>query len=202
MAYFIATLHPNLEKHNKPDYQGPWLSEKEQREQIDAFYNEKKYIPLSYEHLNCGSSAYVPREDRIGHVIDLFQGKNGDLMVKCYLSSEHPASFKINRDIIENKIKWGVSVGLIQLPSSESGIDDKIEKKLIHVAFTTDPGFAEQNTFLHYWGLSESNIDYVIGKEYFKEGSGKSYANESLVKKIRGIILLLFRFSEIFCFVF
>lgn len=185
MAYFVATLHPNLPKYNQHDYDGPWLSEKEQREQIDAFYKEGRQIPLSYEHVNCGTSAYVPREDVLGHVIDLFQGKNGDLMVKCFLSPQHPASFKINTDVIENKVRWGVSVGLVQVPSDENG--GNASKKLIHVAFTTDPGFGKENTFLHYWGLSEANIDYVIGREYFKEGSGKSYANESLIKKIRGI---------------
>jgi len=190
MVYFVATLHPNLGKYNKPDYNGPWLSDLEQKQQIDTFYNEKQGIPLSYDHLNCGTSAYVPREDVIGQVVDLFQGDNGNLMVKCFLSPDHPASYKINRDVIENKIRWGVSVGLIHLTPESA--DEKVRKKLVHVAFTTDPGFAAENTFLHYWAETESKLDYVIGREYFKGTDGKSYANENLVRKIRGIIYCYF----------
>lgn len=199
MVYFIATLYPHLEKHNKKDYRGPWLSAREQREQIDLFYKEKSLVPLSFEHLNCSKYAYIKFGDRIGEVIDLFTGKNGDLMVKCRLDSDHPAALKIQKDVIENKIRWGVSVGLSQL---ESGNDDdgKTIKKLIHVAFTTSPGFGEHNTYLHYWHLKESPIDSVINRLYFKEGEGKSYASETLKNKIRGMRERLFHCDVIFYF--
>ncbi len=194
MVYIVATLHPNLGSN----YKGHWLNEYDQKNVIDRFYNERQRIPLSYEHVNCGSTGYVQGRDIIGHVLDLFQGNNGDLMVKCQLSSKHPATLKINNDIIENKIKWGVSVGLIHLPD-EDGVNghdiSEMKKNLIHIAFTTDPGFAKQNTFVHHWALTESDIDYAIGKNYFQEGHGKSYGNESFVKRFRGISL-----NALFCF--
>ncbi len=190
MVFILATLHPNLDEYNHPSYRGPWLSGDEQKKLIDVFYKEKKYIPLSYEHMNCRGYGFIGDRDTIGKVLDLFISKNGDLMVKCILNDDHPASLKIQKDIIENKIRWGTSVGLAQLENKDDA-DARTIKDLSHVAFTTDPGFAEHNTYLHYWNLKEVSIDSIIERNYYKKNDGRSYASSQLQQKMHGMFYFI-----------
>jgi hypothetical protein len=189
MVFFLATLHPNLPEYNSPTYRGPWLSKDEQKNLVNVFYREGRYIPLSFEHVNCRKYGFIGQPDTIGKVVDLFIAKDGNLMVKCVLNDDHPASLKIQKDVIENKIRWGVSVGLAQLQNEEDTASSI--KDLSHVAFTTDPGFAEHNTYLHYWNLKEGPIDSVIEKLYYKKNDGQSYASEQLQKKIHGMLYFI-----------
>lgn len=181
--YFVAHLHPNLPEGEDEI----WLNDKEKREEIIHFYTSKIEIPLCIDHRDIGRFGFVKKDEVIGHVIDLFVNKDGELMMKCKLDNTHKAYKEINDGIFNNE-KWGVSVGLALNYNTEK---ESYDKRLVHVAFTTDPGFAKYNTYLFKWSLNEQVMDSIIDREYFKENDNQSFATPDLITKLRGIFLFI-----------
>lgn len=181
MAHFIATLHPDLEETRDKSYSGGFFTRDDKKRQILDFYQKKKHIPLCIDH--CGANTchfIVPEGERIGHVNDLFIGKNGDMMVKLELDKKHPAYVQISQGLHLKNEKWGVSVWIEHNKRTR-------DKQLTHVALTTDPYFASRNTFLHKFGYKEEHMDREIARCYYKDGDGESFASPELKKKLRGI---------------
>lgn len=183
--FFIAKLHPDLEgsEQYKVGNLGPWLSEKEKRETIDRFYSEgATRIPLSLDHRNSGNLGYIPHGDVIGQVLDLYNNQHGDLMVKCVLNAKHPQYGALLQGIFfEPQQRWGVSVGLAQGHDAEGAR----AKRLVHVAFTADPGFAAYDTHLFRYHLNEQMLDAAIARDYYRAGVGRSYASAQFDEKLK-----------------
>jgi hypothetical protein len=181
--YFVANLHPNLPKGQDE----LWLNQKEKENEIINFYTSKIEIPLNIEHKDIGKFGFVKKDDVIGHVIDLFINNKGELMTKCKLDNKHKAYKEINDGIFKRNEKWGVSVGLSLKHNKETNTYDK---RLVHVAFTTDPGFGKYNTFLYDWGLNEEVIDSLIDRKYFKENDNYSFATPDLISKLHRMFFI------------
>jgi hypothetical protein len=184
MSHFIATLHPDLEETRNKNYRGGHFSLEEKKKQIRDFYGKKQHIPLCIDH--CGANTcnfVVPEGERIGKVNDLFIGRNGDMMVKLELDKKHPAYVQISQGLHMKNEKWGVSVWIEHNKRTR-------EKQLTHVALTTDPYFAERNTFLHKFGFKEEHINNEIARQYYKEGDGECFASEELKKKLKSMCSL------------
>jgi hypothetical protein len=184
--YFIAKLHPDLEGPGNELYKvgnlGPWLSEREKRAVIDQFYTEgASRIPLSLDHRNAGRFGFISHEDVIGHVLDLYNNQQGDLMVKCRLERAHPDYLGILSGIYDKQQRWGVSVGLAQGTDGEGGR----AKRLVHVAFTPDPGFAAYDTHLFRYHLDEDVLNAAIARDWYKAGEGRAYASPVFDEKLK-----------------
>jgi len=178
--FFIAKLHPNLTEYNDTNYKGSWLSKINKENIINRFYKEKNNIPLCIDHRDIGKFGFVKYNNIVGNVIDLFNNKDGELMIKCKINNEHPSFPEITQGIFKKKEKWGVSVGLINNSDSKS---------LVHVALTTDPGFANHNTFLFKYSLTEDIINKVIAREYYNENNKNTYATDEFRAKLKSIFV-------------
>lgn len=192
--FFVARLHPHLDGPGNELYKvgnlGPWLSEKEKRETIDRFYSEgASRIPISLDHRNSGNFGYIPLGDVVGHVLDLYINQVGDLMVKCVLDSAHPQYDELLQGIFfEPTQRWGVSVGLAQGHDSEG----QRAKRLMHVAFTPDPGMAAYDTHLLRYQLSEQLLDATIARDFYKPGQGRSYGHQEFDAKLKRMYKICF----------
>lgn len=183
--YFLATLHPALEETKKEGYNGKWLTLKEKKAVIDDFYAAQRALPLRMEHGELAYGNTVPPEERVGKVMDLFLDKVGNIVAKCHLT-EKEAVQQVGSDGVKKKAKWGVSVWLdLYYPRGEQG---PCEKKLTHVAMTTDPWFAEHHTYIHHWAVSEKGIDAQLAQDYYREGDGECYVKGPLTEKLKGIL--------------
>lgn len=182
--YFLSTLHPKNSDING-QYRGMYFSRPDKESQIRKFYRERLNVPLCLDH--CGGESagvVVSPEERIGRVLDLFINRNGEMMAKLKLDDRHPAYRKIKDGIHSKGEKWGVSVWIQHVKNLETG---RISKELGHVALTTDPLFAEHNTFLHWYGVQESGIDKMIAKDFYHEGVGQSFSAREMKLKLEGI---------------
>src|ERR1700761_1194466 len=155
--YFLCTIHPELEETKSKGYVGGYMTLEEKKEAIDNFYKTDQNIALSMQHKtkdkNYGS--FIPRKEKVGKILDLFNDKDGDLIAKCILYKDTNAFNIINEGFHINKEKWGVSVRIdwCMLPGA-----DKIEKKITHLALTLSPYFADRNTYIHHWSTNEKSI--------------------------------------------
>lgn len=181
--YCVATLHPDLVEARHPDYHGGFFTEREKRRLIRKFYKQKLEIPLCIDHCGAQTCGFVvPDSERIGHVVDLFNGRDGQLMVKMKLDNRHPAYARINRGMEIYKELWGVSVWIDFYNTGR--------KELTHVALTTDPLFASQGTWIHARGLEERLMDEVIAKHFYKHGDKHCYATPEFEKRLSGNLTL------------
>ncbi len=179
--YFVAKLHPDLEHANSAHYTGLFLSEKEKRATIDTFYEEARGIPLSLDHRNCGRFGFIKPSDVIGQVLDLYNNERGDLMVKCVVSRDHPSYGEILAGCFGGQQRWGVSVGLAHGEDNEG----RRAKRLVHVAFTPDPGFADYDTYLFRYHVNEDVLNARIATDFYKAGVGRSYAAAQFDEKLK-----------------
>lgn len=176
--YLVAKLHPKVAAYESAEYQGDYLSVKDQERVIRDFYEQERDVPLCKDHMGTDSTGFVRYDDRIGRVVDLFTNKDHELMVKCQLYPEHNAYNEVNRSIFNEGKKWGVSVGLANLKDPHNGT--VLEKNLVHVALTMDPAFGSQNSYLFDWGLFEDDVDRKIAQKYV----GNGYASDVFRKKM------------------
>lgn len=178
--YLVAKLHPKVDEYERADYQGDYLSLKDQEQVIRDFYEQERDIPLCIEHLGIDSTGFVRHEDRVGRVVDLFTNKAHELMVKCQLFPEHEAYRSVNQSIFQEGKKWGVSVGLANLrdPNNSNTI---LSKNLVHVALTTDPAYGAYDSYLFDWGLFEADVDRRIAQKYVGDG----YASDAFKRKMQ-----------------
>jgi len=183
--FLVAKLHPDLPEANNKHYTGTWLSRKEKKEQIRIFYEEEREIPLCVDHLDAGKFGFIDGANVIGRVVDLFNDREGNMMVKCQLSPEHKSYLEINEGIFHRGEKWGVSVGLSQQPAPLPG--GRRVKELVHVALTTQPGFQRYGVQLSDWGLNEDVVNATIAKKYYRQGREKCYATEAFETKLKGV---------------
>lgn len=189
--YFVATLQP---KPTKKEQDAGFFSIREKRQAIDNFYNNKKNnikeIPLCIDHGTGESYGYVvEKENTVGKVLDLFNDEYGNIVAKCILYDDND-HFKVIRDAIEEKKeKWGVSVWIdIYLENENVDIKDA-QKELTHVALTSDPYFADRNTFIHHWSYNETALDRIISKEYYSKDKGECYASDEFVEALNKFIV-------------
>lgn len=186
--YFLSTLHPrNSDIHSY--YREMYFSRPDKEEQIKRFYQRRVNIPLCLDH--CGGESagvVVSPEERIGEVLDLFINRKGEMMAKLKLDDRHPAYRKIKDGIHNKREKWGVSVWIQHVKDLRTG---RVTKDLGHVALTTDPLFADQNTFLHWYGVQESGIDKVIAKDFYQESVGQSFSSREMKLKLESMKKIL-----------
>jgi hypothetical protein len=188
--FFLATLHPNLTKDDE-NYDKVFYTEEEKRIQIEKFYRDNEFIPLNVDHkstLDQDGFNHVAEEDCVGRVVDLFNSKDGKMMLKMQLDMTHPFYSEINKSIFEKNEKWGVSVWI-------EGVRDPVNhdrysyKKLAHVALTKDPLFSEHGTFLHDWQLLEPRVDHAIATKYCTMDGNGSFSAGRLKDKLKGVFL-------------
>lgn len=186
MSYHLVKLHPQLSGSKSEHRDGLLWTRAEKEQVIDAFYKGRQTIPLCLDH--CGASQggfVVPEDQRIGQVVDLFNDRHGQMMVKLHLSAQSPAFSQITRETHQGQ-PWGVSVWLDVLRDGRGG--PIIEKRLTHVALTRDPYFAHHNTFMRDWSPSEGGIDaFVLKHKLYSEGEGECYAAEAFKGKLKGV---------------
>lgn len=188
--FFLATLHPNLTK-NDPNYDRVFYTEEEKRVQIERFYRDQEFIPLNVDHKSTRDDYgfnQVAKEDCVGRVVDLFNNKEGKMMLKMQLDINHPFYPQINQSIFERKEKWGVSVWIDAVKDLHKP-EQYAYKKLAHVALTKDPLFAGHGTFLHDWQLLEPRLDYAIATKYCTADGPESYCAGGLKNKLKGVFL-------------
>jgi hypothetical protein len=185
--YFIATLHPLIDP-NSQDAKDGYLSVSDKRDIIRDFYTPgAEEIPLCVNHGEgdvVGAGYKVAIEDRIGKVLDLFNNKEGEMVVKCVLSPESKHYQSVNQSIFTDNAKWGVSVW-VDITDFKDDVTP-VKKNLTHVALTNEPYFGEYNTFIHHWSLNETAIDRVISEEYIKgeENEGHSFITVEFRQKL------------------
>jgi len=194
--YFIAKLHPRLVETQTDGYKGKWLTKREKQREIKRFYEKNLQIPLNIGHFDCDRFGFVSplrsNNVNIGRVIDMFNDKNGELVIKALLYNTHPAYKQINQGVYLSGEKWGVSIWLNLM--YENGFDSGPTTKCItHVALTTDPYFASEGTYIYHWGLSEAAVDKTIHELYYDEKNSNCYAMPQLIEKLAGTFLLLLR---------
>jgi hypothetical protein len=178
--YCVATLHPDLVEARRPGYRGGFFTRKEKRQLIRKFYAKRLEIPLCIDHCGAVTCGFVvPESERIGRVCDLFNGEQGQLMVKLKLDNTHPAYARINRGFDIYKEAWGVSVWIDFYNTGR--------KELTHVALTTDPLYASHGTWLHKWGLEEHVMDGYVADHFYKAGQGQCYAAPDYRRRLSGI---------------
>lgn len=182
--YIFAKLHPHLKEAESEDYNGTWFSSKDMARQIKRFYEGRYMIPLCIDHRDVNKFGFVRPDDVVGRVLDLFCNKENELMVKCQLDPKHAGYREVTQSIFnpcaDKREKWGVSVG-IALRLNENG---KRQRNLVHVALTTDPGFAAYNTYLFKWALSEDVMNVSIARDYIE---GAKVLTPEFAAKIKGI---------------
>jgi hypothetical protein len=184
--YRLATLHPNLQEAKSEHYDGLFFTKRDKEKQIREFYQKKQEIPLCIDHCGAETCGFiVPEKERIGTVVDLFNNKRGEMMVKFKLDNNHPAYQQINQGINLKGEKWGVSVWIENARNRRLGTTDK---QLTHVALTTDPFFASHGTFLHRYAIDEKGIDKEIARIYYDEKSDECFASDELKRKLQGVL--------------
>lgn len=181
MSYFVAPLHPDLVEARAPGYRGGFFTRAEKERQIDAFYAERQEIPLCIDHCGAATCGFVvPERERIGRVVDLFNDARGRLMVKLKLDNRHAAYARIHRGMQLRGERWGVSVWIDR--------DARGNKRLTHVALTTDPAFAALDTFLQSEAVEEWALDREIVRRHYRgRGHGQCYAAPAFEKRLAGI---------------
>jgi hypothetical protein len=177
--FHLAPLHPRVVEGPDGD---AFFSRAEKEAQILDFYHEQQFIPVNIDHRGADQRTGVlvdPREC-VGRVVDLFNGRDGFMVVKLQLDNTHPQYGVVRRSILQRGEKWGVSVGISL--NYETG-----RKRLVHVAITRDPLFARYGTMVHYDGLVEWLVDREIARRYYAPGQGQSFAAAPLKAKLRGM---------------
>lgn len=197
MSYHLAKLHPNLvDDRDAANHQGLLLTREEKERVVNDFYTRKQHIPLCVDHCNATRGGFVvPEHERIGQVLDLFNDKHGQMLVKFKLDGEHPSFKPLIQGMHSQKEQWGVSVWVDV--ARQGGPGGPITgKNLTHVALTRDPYFAHHNTFMRDWSDTESGIDRLIAKKHlFTEGDGECFASQSLKDKLKGVCILNHSFA-------
>lgn len=183
--YFVSKLQPKVHVIDS-QFRDMFLSRGEQEQQILSFYRSKKKIPLCLDHGGDDTDEHwsVPKQDRIGEVMDLFINKEGTMMVKLKVDNTNKFYPELQRDLHIKKENWGVSIWIYQMENKRTG---KITKELGHVALTKDPLFGQHGTFFHGYGVLERGVDKAIGEQFYQEGQGDSFASKELKLKIKGI---------------
>jgi hypothetical protein len=193
--FFVATLQPIPTKKEEND---GFFTTLEKRQVIDKFYKSRdtKDLPICIEHGTGEQYGYVVEQDKTaGKVLDLFNDEEGNIVAKCLLFGENE-HFKVIIDAIENeKEKWGVSQW-IDIFRETMEPDCPVEKELTHVALTSDPYFADRNTFIHHWSYKEDALDKVIAKEYYTKDKGECYASNEYIEKLEASIATTIQESE------
>lgn len=182
--FFIAKLHPDLEETKAENYNGPWLNDfDKQRVAMELYEHPEWDVPISVEHRDIGRFGYVKEHDVVGQVMDLYVNNKQEMMVKFQVSNEHPEAYKeLNYQLCHSGVRWGVSVGIGRALQH----DGTYNKKLVHVAITTDPAFAEHGTWIYKWSTNEDIINAVIHREYAQEAA---FMPPQLQAKLEGMLI-------------
>lgn len=179
--YGVGLAQPAL----TDDVDDEFLNRADKETQIRHFYTRKLRIPLCLDHCNADHVGFVvPEHERIGYVLDMFIGRDDALMVKFKLNNNHPAYNKIHDGLTKRHEAWGLSVWVDRYRDGWSG---RVTKKLTHVALTLDPRFADYDTYMYKYSLSENLINNEILGRFYKQGQGGCYATKELKKKLLGM---------------
>lgn len=191
MTYHLAKLHPNLVDDRDPRHQGLLLTRAEKERVIQDFYAHQQHIPLCFDHCGATQGGFVvPQKDRIGRVLDLFNDRHGQMLVKFQLDGEHPTFSPLMRGLHQEGERWGVSVW-IDVARAGGPQGPITQKQLTHVALTQDPYFANHNTFLRDWSPTPTGIDkLVVEKGLYQAGVGECHAGEPFLAKLKGVCIL------------
>ncbi len=182
-SYFIAKAHPSLSETEEKDYIGPWFNRNDKIRQVDRLYEKNPLeIPMGLDHRDADKFGLIKENDILGRVIDLFMNKDQELMVKFEIFDDHHEKYKeLNQQLCYNKnLRWGVSVG-IMITRNEDGSPFR---NLAHMALTTDPYFADYNTYIFHWHTNEDILNATINRSFLKDAD---YATEPFREKIKGI---------------
>ena len=181
--YFLCTLQCDLEETRDKDYVGGWFTIAEKKALIDTFHSRKQHIPISFDHTaEKEFGSLIPKHERVGHVVDLFVDRAGDLIAKCTVDDDNGAVKRLTKGTYIDGEQWGVSVRIDwSMPHGTGG--GRIDKTLTHVALTTTP-YLSDTSYIHHWSVNERAVDRTIANEYFKAGDGHCYAAEPLVARL------------------
>ena len=179
--FFVATAQPKMPETEDPNYKGPWLTIEEKRELIrNHDKNNNNLLPLCIDHAGGDEINFeVPYNKRMGCVKNIFMDKDGHLGIKGEVFMDSSEFGTVIKGILEHKEKWGVSAwtDLKIYP------DGKIEKNITHVGITLDPALANEGSFIHEFGPSESKINDIIKEKYYKENLGHCFASKNSIEK-------------------
>ena len=184
--YFLCTLQADLEETRRHGYIGEWMTKEEKKDAILKFYKQKQTIPVSFDHMTSKEyGAAIPKNERVGRIVDLFIDADGDLIAKCCIDKENSSAInRLNKGAYADGKKWGVSVRIDWcMPGGTAG--GRIDKMLTHVAITETPYLADYGSYIHHWHNNEKVVDRAIQKEYFREGHGHCFATPTLIEKIK-----------------
>lgn len=183
--HYLSNLQPKAHVIDS-QYDDMFLTRAEQEQEVLKFYRTKKKLPLCLDHGgdNTNHTWKTTKKDRIGEVTDLFINKDGMMMAKFKLDSDHEFFPRIQHDLHVKKEDWGVSIWIYHMENQKTG---EIHKELGHVALTQDPLFGKFGTFLYGYGVIEAGVDKAIGEQFYEEGKGESFASKELKQKIRGM---------------
>lgn len=184
--YFLCTLQCNLEETREKDYVGGWFTVDEKKALVASRQKNNQPIAISFDHTADKTyGSFIPKQERVGHVMDLFVDRDGDLIAKCVVDDENGAVRRLTKGTYVDGEKWGVSVRIDwSMPYGTAG--GRIDKVLTHVALTTTP-YLSDTSYIHHWSPSERAVDRLIGREYFKEGDGHCYAAGALLENLRSL---------------
>jgi len=202
MAYWLATLHPDIVRDERGERDPRFFTSRADKErQIRDFYQQPQDIAVCMEHRGQGNYGFiVNKKERIGEVLDIFQGQNGQLMVKIHLDQKHPGYPALRQEqelgvVLDGpggrsnqkadpskKRRWGVSAGI--LTDWEKPLP---ERRIAHVAVCKVPYLAKYDTYLNYYSFNEDSIDReIVRQNLYKEGLGQCYATSVFKKKLKG----------------
>jgi hypothetical protein len=160
------------------------MTKEEKKDAILKFYRLKQHIPLSIDHTTAKEyGAAIPKNERVGRVLDLFNDSDGDLIAKCVIDKDSKAIHRLTNGVYAKGEKWGVSVRIDwTLPGGIEG--GRIDKLLTHVALTQTP-YLSDSAYIHHWSTNEKTVDKAIHRDYFQEGTGHCFAAPELIHKIK-----------------
>ncbi len=184
--FLLAKLYPHFEHTETENYKGTFLNRKAKEQLVEAFYKDKRKVPLCIDHKDVGKYGFVKPENDVGRVCDLFIDKDSELIMKCELSKNHPSYKEVNNAMFTKRQKWGVSV-FITHPLDQDG--NVKSNHLIHVALTPNPAFGEYNTYITNWGLGEDDLNHAIVEKY---GVANLFLRGPLKEKLEGMHIIYF----------
>jgi hypothetical protein len=187
MAYYLVKLHPNLVDDRLPHHSGLYRERAEKENCVKGFYDKTRHIPLCVDHCNNTTPGFVvPDSERIGHIVDMFIDRQGQVITKLYLKPDHPEFKRITQSMIKDKQAWGASVAIDV--AREGGPQGRImSKELTHVALTTDPYFAQHNTFIRDFAPEghEKALDRFVANNLYKENDGECFTGQAYGAKLK-----------------
>ena len=168
--YFNANLQPRLDNIKKSS---GFLTYNEKIKIINDFEEDKKRgtdLNLCLDHGGGTVPGFELKKDQIiGKINNMIINKKGDLMINGEIYNNWNKFNEMRDDMSSKRKTYGVSVWIDLLNNPDhTGNDDLFNnKKLNHVAITTDPGLGEYGAYIHEWGYNKTKIDDIFRDTHY-----------------------------------